>query len=396
MDRALIHQMAEAGFCFVACDAGMTSSRIPHWQEVATSSKTMIDAWLSQGFSLVAVAKRDNGFLLDLDDTDALLEKGFNPKWLSGYFAVDTPSGGVHVYGLSDVKTDALPNLVVVHATKGDKKSKKILELKIAVGSVAAPTAERKGVENKCDGVYKPRKLWAGTKAGLRPELLEWLKQHAESVETKTQTKLPWDFHPDFEMADFLENEGCVELTSGDVDETFHVAVQECPHCGHASGNSTLRAARVKFIFAGKSYGFKCHACGVESREKHKELMQEKDPSYECWSEPIYTHDDMELMTKKMDKEGLGGLAIEEIDPVEPLKKVTAPIALSKLVINPSARRNHKPPRKGAERGRRLNWKTRHDSHGRRNAPRGLGPALCRGERETRSNRRTLRKRGLG
>src|SRR5207245_6803151 len=55
--------------------------------------------------------------------------------------------------------------------------------------------------------------------------------------------------------------------------------------------NSTLRAGITKFIFGGRSYGFICHACGVDSREEHESLMAEQ-MEYEPWAEPIYKQGD--------------------------------------------------------------------------------------------------------
>lgn len=308
ISRQLIFDMIEAGFCFAPTSPGMTRSDYPHWQNAIPSADLAI-SWLDKGKSLVFVAKRKHGFVMDVDDPDALINKEFDPAWLNGYFRVATPSGGMHVYGLADDITDAMPGIVLVFETKGDRNSKKIFELKIHAQSTAAPTAERTGQKNKVDGEYKPGRQYSpkGTKRGLPAELLEWLKQNAETTEQIVKPKLPWEFHPEFDEAEFAENEGCTIAWADWIDDAYHIVVEQCPHCGRAN-TSTPRAAKAKFILSGSGYGFVCHGCGIEGEgatAKHQELMQLQDRDYGIWDKPIYVHDDMKLMAEQMDKDGL-------------------------------------------------------------------------------------------
>ena len=176
LNKNLILAMAEAGIHFIATDPGMTRSNVRDWQHSATTSKADIEAWLKQARSLVTVAKRGHNFAIDLDDPKACADLGLKEEWLKPYFRVKTPSGGVHCHGLAGEATDALPNIVNVHATKGDPHSQKILELKIHNGSVAAPGAERKGQKNKCDGTYEPLGDWQVPQRDISKEFLDWLK----------------------------------------------------------------------------------------------------------------------------------------------------------------------------------------------------------------------------
>ncbi len=268
--RELILDMIEAGFCFAPTSPGMTRSDYPHWQKCG-ASVDLTKSWLDAGKSLVFVAKRGHGFVMDIDDPDALIAKGFNPDWLNGYFRVATPSGGIHVYGLADAVTDAKPGVVLVFETKGDRSTKKIFELKINAQSTAAPGAERKGQKNKVDGEYKPGRHFSpkGTKRGLPPELLEWLKQNAETTEQIVKPTLPWEFHPEFDEAEFAENEGCTIAWADYIDDAYHIVVEACPHCARAN-NSTPRAAKAKFILGGSGYGFVCHAWHRGRRSNRK------------------------------------------------------------------------------------------------------------------------------
>ncbi len=319
ISRELIFDMIEAGFCFAPTTPGMTRSNHPHWQSVFPSID-LVKAWLDKGQSLVHVAERGYGFVIDLDAPDVCIAKGFDPDWLKGYFKVSTPSGGYHIYGLADAVTDAMRGVVVVYETKGDTTNpdnKKILELKIHAQSTAAPSAERKGQKNKCDGEYKPGRHFSpkGTKRGLPPELLEWLKANAESTEQNVKPKLDWEFHPNFDEGEFAENEGCTVTWSGWVDDAYHLVIEACPHCERVN-TGTQRAAKSKLILGGNGYGFVCHACGIEGEgatKIHQDKMKLQDSGYEPWSEPIYAHDDMELLGEQMDKDGIE----EAHDPVD-------------------------------------------------------------------------------
>src|ERR1035438_3752381 len=100
MDYKSIFNMATAGYVFAPTDAGMTRSNRTGWPELATSDVPTIQNWLKNGDSLVAVALKNNQYILDIDDVAAAVAAGFDMAWLDGTYLVDTPGGGLHASGL--------------------------------------------------------------------------------------------------------------------------------------------------------------------------------------------------------------------------------------------------------------------------------------------------------
>jgi putative DNA primase/helicase len=309
---ATILSMAGDGFQFVGTTPGMTRSDWNEWQNKATNRGETLKHWIDEGCGLVSVAKHGHGFLIDIDDCFACVEKGFELNWLDGYFEVKTPGGGLHFYGLHDVVSEALGNLVVVHETKGDKKSPKVFELKLNNQSVAAPGTERKNQPKKNDGIYQPVGSYTGMKRGLPAELLAWLKENAEEPRVRSAEKAELDFHPEFDREDFLEHHQSTEDSSGMVNDTLHVVVDQCPICGKDARNSTVAAGITKFIFGGNSFGFICHTCGIDSREQLEEELTKLDPDFEPWEWCIYRHDDAELEEQDLLEAG-----VETIGPAK-------------------------------------------------------------------------------
>jgi putative DNA primase/helicase len=301
MDSELISQLASAGFVFAPTAMGMTRSNREGWPELATSDQKALQQWINEGSNLVTVAKHGHGFAIDGDDPAALAAKGFKMEWLDGYFVVDTPSGGFHAHGLHTPETEALGNLVVVHAVKGDTTSKKVFELKLHNQSVAAPTAIRLKQYKKKDGEYVPRAPFTSAMRGLPASMLGWLKEHAETPKPQTKSgTYAIEFHPLFEMESFLAFHECTEHDSAIVDGALHVVVDTCPLCGKDDRGSTLRAGVTKFIFGGNGVGFVCHACGVSDWATFNGKMDETYEDWESWSDLIYRHDDNALFTQDM------------------------------------------------------------------------------------------------
>jgi len=297
LDFTEIAQLADQGMVFVGCKLGMSSSRLLDWQDRATNNKFMLLDWIKGGSSLVTVAKRGHSFVLDLDDPAACEHLGFRREWLDGYYAVDTPSGGEHHHGLHDATTEAFGNVINVYRVKGDTKSGKILELKIHDQSVAAPTAERFADEKKCAGMYEPRTRGAKMRRGIDPELLAWLEEHGDFSKSKQRSGATRvDFHPSFDREQFLECHDCTENQSGMVDGALHVVVESCPLCGKDARESTVAAGITKFIFGGYSFGFVCHACGVNTKDDLKENLTELVDGFERWKGFIYKDDDPEFL----------------------------------------------------------------------------------------------------
>ena len=191
LDFPEITQLADQGMLFVGCQMGMSSSRLPKWQDEGTSDQPEI-ARLDQRRQEPRYRGKTWSFLRGGHRRSRCVRTpfGFKREWLDGYYAVETPSGGEHHHGLHDATTETLGNLIVVYRVKGDTKSGRILELKIHDQSVAAPTAERFADEKKCAGVYEPRKRGAKMRRGIDPELLAWLEEHGESS-GRTTTPVP-------------------------------------------------------------------------------------------------------------------------------------------------------------------------------------------------------------
>ena len=319
LDFTEIAQLADQGMVFVGCTMGMSSSRWLDWQDSGTDNKLTLLDWIKSGNSLVTVAKRGHSFVLDIDDPAACERLGFKREWLDGYYRVNTPSGGEHHHGLHDAATEALGNLIVVYRVKGDEKSGKILEFKLHNQSVAAPTAYRaEVVENgkfkKCAGTYEPHLFGAKLRRGIDSEMLAWLEEHSECSnphEKSGATRI--DFHPQFERERFLERHDCTEDQSGIVNGALHVVVESCPICGKEARDSTVAAGITKFIFGGFSFGFVCHACGINSKDELEEKLAELIEGFEPWDEFIYEDDDPEFLLRSFGAE----VANEDLDAAE-------------------------------------------------------------------------------
>jgi putative DNA primase/helicase len=323
MDFKLIGKLCEYGVDFAPTAAGMTRSNVRGWPTIANSDKETIKKWWNDDGhrSLVAVAKRGRTAILDIDDKAACLAKGLKPEWLQGSFGVATPSGGEHWYFAQDASLEGLRSVVNVHAVKGDRDSKKVLELKIDRCSVAAPTAKREGQPGKVDGVYTPVTALNGHLPTIHPELLAWILEHAEAERQhfSSAADTDWKFHPAFSDETFCEDNHCDKYLSGMLDEgTFVIVPEECPLCGRAHNGSTLAAGVTKFFFSGHGYGFTCKACGVNSRDEYEGKMAELHDDFDPWSGyAIYEHEDEELVAQK-DEEFLKALGVADApDDVE-------------------------------------------------------------------------------
>jgi len=69
--RDIILAMAERGFTFVRTEEGDTRSDEPRRQDKATADPEWIRGWTGVGLWLASVAKRQTGFVIDIDDMDA-------------------------------------------------------------------------------------------------------------------------------------------------------------------------------------------------------------------------------------------------------------------------------------------------------------------------------------
>jgi putative DNA primase/helicase len=297
MDYKLIKQLAEQGFLFSPTSMGMTYSKRLGWQDIATDDLSALRQWIADGLNLVSVAKRGNGFLIDIDDIEAAVAKGFDLAWLDGYFLVDSPSGGLHAHGLHSSQTEEMGNLVVVHETKGDKTSKKIVELKFHNQSVAAPTAIRLQQPKKVDGEYTPRGPVSEVRRGLSRELAAWLLENGGQISPKRKNDAGnLRFHPSFDLEEFLCHQDCTEDKTYKDDGSLWVVVEICPLCDKEAKDTTAKGGVTKFVFGGRSFGFICHACGVDTKDEFEEKMSDLYDGWAPWDDFIYRDDDAALI----------------------------------------------------------------------------------------------------
>jgi hypothetical protein len=298
--RTCLHhacRLAGQGFYFYPMQQGTTHGKTG-WNVDATDDREKVRGWVDGGEQLVCVAKRGKCAILDIDDLSACEALGFEESWLEGMYRVQSPSGAghLHTYFPYDPALDALPERAVVVVR--DAEGKPIAEMKLHNATMAAPGSFRYDPQGrKAEGAYLPLAEQGAEPCRHAAKLVAWLLAHSkESKPSFQDRKLPWKFHPDFKVEELLENEGCTEKQSGWVEETFHVEVESCPHCGRVARESTLAAGVTKLLFSGTGYGFVCHACGVDTREEHERLMEEDDQSYQPWSSFIYRHDDDDLL----------------------------------------------------------------------------------------------------
>ncbi len=297
MDYTTIKQLAEQGFLFSPTSTGMTRSDQTGWPEMATSERSILRQWIADGFNLVSVASHGHGFAIDIDDIAKAVAKGFDLAWLDGYYLVDTPSGGLHAHGLHTAETVSMGNLVVVHDVKGEKTSPKIVEAKLNRQSVAAPTAVRLNQPKKRDGEYRPRGPVVQVKHGLCPEFTSWLAANAEErTHSHVHSAAIREFHPNFDLCDFLEHHDCTEDQRYLSEGALWLVVETCPLCGKDAKNTTGLGGVTKFVFGGRAFGFICHACGVSSRDEFEQKMSETYEDWEPWGDFIYRNDDAALI----------------------------------------------------------------------------------------------------
>ena len=162
---------------------------------------------------------------------------------------------------------------------------------------MAAPTAIRLNQPKKVDGEYKPRGPVISPSQGLGSEFLAWLQKHGEEhTPAKTSSRATLNFHPSFDLEEFLFHNNCTEDKGYKCDGALWVVVETCPICGKDAKNTTGKGGVSKFIFGGRSYGFVCHACGVETKVEFEEKMANLHDDWKPWDGYIYRDDDVTLI----------------------------------------------------------------------------------------------------
>jgi hypothetical protein len=302
--------LAQHGFHFAPARPGETHGDIG-WNSDATADPEKIKGWLASGYQLVMVAKFGKCAALDVDDWQGCLDAGFDPKWIEGEFKVNTPSGGFHIYLPWHAAFDAFTG-AKADAFGPNDSVRPMAELKLNNASIAAPGSFRRASDDgrKREGFYIPD----GGKAipcPHAPALAGWFKSHGKAKDTPryTGSKEKWEFHPDFNTDGFLEwNE--TSLADGDTEgmheDSYDLVLAECPLCHKpARPNSTQTNFVTKFKLGGNGYGFVCCACDVNTRQEFEVRMAEEYPDWAPWPDPIYRHDDLNLLLADGAKAGL-------------------------------------------------------------------------------------------
>ena len=183
------------------------------------------------GYGLVAVAAHGHQFMIDKDDPAACKAMGMPEPFLIETYTVDTPSGGEHQYGHHDEVTETLGNLVVVYAEPGNRKSKKILELKLnGANSVRLP--------QPCGQVSRVSVMASTSLAIIRNSTRALILSSWNGSARWTFVGAPKGkgaavparkFHPDFELDEHLEHNKAGEAFSNNKDGAWDVVSDTCP-----------------------------------------------------------------------------------------------------------------------------------------------------------------------
>lgn len=202
-----------------------------------------------------------------------------------------SPGGGLHVYLPWERVFSELPWKPVLEILEFQSGTPRLIfEFKLADSTIAGPWSWRTNKDGTT-GLYRPVQTEIGR--AFAPELLvRWAlgKREWERPRSRFES-VPWEWHDDFEVADFVE---CFETSylceawDANDDNLLLVAPEECPVCGRDTdpeGYENARACKAKFFFSGVAWGFYCHYC-----ESHRKELLEKaaEEGWELWEGPMY------------------------------------------------------------------------------------------------------------
>ena len=317
----IAQRLTGLGIAIVPTYPGEHGAKFSAWQNQATTFMSTVDQWMNQGYPLangphivtpdhnwVCVAKRTGVGCLDIDNYEKCLAMGM-PPLPEDVFTVDTPGGGLHIPFIHTPETMALNNKHDVYENDDKDDGELIFELKGGNTPWCGPWQARKD-----GGYYKPRVAKAPLMVGIPPEVIAWLLAHSD-VPRPNHTPVEWEFDEDFDVDDFVTHHSA-SLNGQDFYDaggSFFAVVEECPICGTGAGSSTARAAKCKFIFGGRGRGgYKCQACGISGLEELETALQEKDPDWQPWDEPVYKRADTSVAAEWTSPEELEGTAAAE------------------------------------------------------------------------------------
>ena len=324
--QKLARWLIAEGYTIVPTYPGERSAKFGDWSNLATNQLSVWESWEKNGYpgekeskvdlkdtNIIIVSKHDGIGGLDIDDLAECQRQGM-PALPRGVFLVKTPSGGYHLPFKHTDETRALGSYGYVPEDPDTKMPVKILELKGHNAGWCAPYQTRAD-----GGEYKPE-CEGDTLVGLPADLIEWYKAHANNSGKATACK--FEFAEDFATSDFCEANKATELDQFEENGATMVTVESCPLCDEQA-RQRKKGALTKFIFGGKGYGFKCHYCGISSREEFEQQMAQKYSDWEPYDGDIYAWSEAD------DADFEGGFDVEEVGPErneEPVEVVTMPI----------------------------------------------------------------------
>jgi len=306
--------LASAGFHIAPARTGQPKCLLKGWEAAATTDPETIKKWSEDYGQFAVVAKRGHGVMLDVDEPDGLPPLGFDWAWVEGTLQVRSASGtGKHVYLPWDPVFHGLPKRATLEVFS--EGGIRLLEWKLDRSQVAAPWSFRESDGKKPAGWYVPvpGRLTPGRCADP-DRLAMWALAHARNAGCAREFEaLPWKWHPDWDVNEFLAHYGCTLACEGQGREEteWFVVPEECPLCRRRTlvgrADNDVIGARMKFIFGGHGWGISALCCGEgrpapELKEELLERMREEEPGFDHWKGPIfqeYGDEEMETDLKR-------------------------------------------------------------------------------------------------
>jgi len=233
------------------------------WPQLASTGEAQILAWSSNGYAdynSCSVAD-DNIAIIDVDNDSRAEALGMPAKKT---FAVQTPSGGFHLYYKQTERSRALGN----RAIPG------VVEFKCHSAGVAAPGSIRDDKPGEYT-IYKDAPI-----ADFPNELVDWLEKHTSGRSNRNATPVADDFNFD----EWLDHYGI----TGNQNGSFFIT-DVCPYAGYKHSGSKATG----FYWDGDHLGFKCFSddCQVSIGDVIRHLNETHEPFRSIWPEETSIED---------------------------------------------------------------------------------------------------------
>ena len=228
------------------------------WQNIATTDETVLTRWGNNGYAeynSCSVAD-DNIDIVDVDDYAAAKALGMP---ITKTFAVQTPSGGYHLYYR---KTERSRNL-------GNRAMAKVVEFKSKSAAVAAPGCVRDDKE----GSYTVR--WDMPIVDFPDKLADWVEQNIPRHKSKDATPV----RDDFDFDNWASHYDIGYIPNG-----VWMITDVCPLAGVKHTGSKYTG----FYWDGNYLGFKCFSddcSGQRIGEVIRHLNETHEPYAPIWEE---------------------------------------------------------------------------------------------------------------